>query len=99
MAGVVGGAGRAGRVTSPARTAGVLWRYGRAVSEPLHFTYAETKDGRVRIAADGRVVTTLAGREAQRFLARAAATDDEGRWQLMARATGNFKHGNERRSS
>ena len=63
------------------------------------FEYRATKDGRVRIAFRGRLVTTLAGPAAERFLARAQATgaEAEALQQLMARATGHFKHGNERR--
>jgi hypothetical protein len=42
------------------------------------------------------MVTTLAGKEAERFLAKIAA--DPGAAQMvMAKATGNFKRGNERR--
>jgi hypothetical protein len=48
------------------------------------FSYRETKDGRVRVALHGRHVITLAGDDAQRQL-------------LLAKATGNFKRGNERR--
>ena len=59
------------------------------------FSFRATADGRVRIAFRGRVVTTLAGGKAARFVDRAAGADDEARQQLMARATGNFKHGNE----
>ena len=63
------------------------------------FEYRATKDGRVRIAFRGRLVTTLAGPAAERFLARAqaAGAEEEALQQLMARATGHFKHGNERR--
>ena len=63
------------------------------------FEYRATKDGRVRITFRGRVVTTLAGPAAERFLARAqaAGAEEEALQQLMARATGHFKHGNERR--
>ena len=62
------------------------------------FSYAETKAGDVRIAWRGRTVTTLRGAQARSFLARAeaAAADEEARQQLLARATGNFKRGNER---
>jgi antitoxin (DNA-binding transcriptional repressor) of toxin-antitoxin stability system len=61
------------------------------------FSYRATAGGEVHIAWRGRTVTTLRAAAAKRFLTRAAATDDEGAQQLMARATGNFKHGNERR--
>ena len=60
------------------------------------FSYAETKDGKVFISWQGRTVTTLAGEGARRFLSRAESLDADGRQQLMARATGNFKRGNER---
>ena len=61
------------------------------------FSFRERGDGTVAISHEGRVVTTLRREKADRFLARAAATDEDGRQQLMARATGNFKRGNERR--
>lgn len=60
------------------------------------FDYRATKDGRVRISHHGRVVTTLAGEHARRFVARAERADALGRQHLMARATGHYKHGNER---
>lgn len=62
------------------------------------FSYRAHKDGTVRIAYQGRVVTTLAGRRAAQFLARMAGADDDGAQLLMARATGNFKRGNERQA-
>jgi hypothetical protein len=60
------------------------------------FSYRATKEGKVLIDWQGRTVTTLAGGEAQRFLARAWSADARSEQQLLARATGNFKHGNER---
>jgi hypothetical protein len=66
------------------------------MSPTLGFSWSATKDGRVRIARDGRPVTTLAGAEAQRFLTRAEGASKETAQQLMARATGNYKRGNER---
>jgi hypothetical protein len=60
------------------------------------FSYRAHKDGTVRIAYRGKVVTTLAGERAARFLARVAGADAASAQQLMARATGNFKRGNER---
>ena len=55
------------------------------------------KDGRVVISWYGRPVTTLAGRDAERFLARLAGLDDHAAQLVMARATGDFRRGNERR--
>ena len=60
------------------------------------FSYQRTKDGKVFISWQGRTVTTLAGDRAATFLARADGLDTDGLQHLMARATGNFKHGNER---
>jgi hypothetical protein len=65
--------------------------------EPQGFAFSRTKDGRVRISHHGRVVTTLAGEEARRFLARVDHASDAVAQQQMARVTGNYKRGNERR--
>lgn len=70
------------------------------VEDPLHdqpFSYRAQKDGTVRIAYHGKVVTTLAEKEAARFLARADGAAPEAMQLLMAKATGNFKRGNEKR--
>ena len=64
---------------------------------PDTFTYAVTKDGRIRISHQGRVVTTVAGQAADRLRARLEEASEEAAQQLLARATGNFKRGNERR--
>lgn len=60
------------------------------------FSYRAQKDGTVRIAYRGRVVTTLAGKEATRFLSRVDGAGEEQAQLAMAKATGNFKRGNER---
>lgn len=62
----------------------------------LAFTFRRGKDESVAISRDNRVVTVLRGRSAQRFLAKAAAASFSAQQQLMARATGNYKRGNER---
>ncbi len=62
----------------------------------MTFAWRATKDGRVRISWQGRVVTTLAGARAARFLREIEGADVEGEQLLLARATGNFKRGNER---
>jgi hypothetical protein len=63
----------------------------------MEFSYSVTKDGRVRIAHRGRHVVTVAGARAARLSARLAAADGDSTQQLLARATGNFKRGNEPR--
>jgi hypothetical protein len=69
---------------------------GRLDSDP--FTYRVTKDGRVLISRGGRLVTTVTGAAAAKLLARLdAATDEPQAQQLLARATGHYRHGTERR--
>ena len=62
------------------------------------FSWQATKDGRVRITWRGRVVTALAGAAAARFRHQAEGADEETVQAFLARATGNFKRGNERRA-
>jgi hypothetical protein len=63
----------------------------------MEFSYSVTKDGRVRIAFRGRHVVTVAGPRAGRLSSQLTTAGDEETQQLLARATGNFKRGNERR--
>jgi hypothetical protein len=60
------------------------------------FTYRVTKDGRVLISRQGRIVTTIAGSDAARLIARLDGADRREVQHLLARATGNFRRGNER---
>ncbi len=62
------------------------------------FSYRARRDGTVAILWKGRRATTLAGKIAERFLEVAPTEDEHGRQLLMAKATGNFKRGNERRT-
>ena len=61
------------------------------------YEYRAQKDGRVVITWYGRPVTTLAGKDAQKFMSRVDGLGDHDAQLLMARVTGNFKRGNERR--
>jgi hypothetical protein len=57
-----------------------------------------TKRGdEVLITHRGRRATVLRGAAAARFLADVQLLDDPAAQQLLARLTGNFKRGNERR--
>jgi hypothetical protein len=67
-------------------------------SEP-QFSYRTAKNGSVFVDFHGRAVTTLRGHAADRFLTRIQGMDDAAAQVEMARVTGNFKHGNERRAS
>lgn len=63
---------------------------------PTGFTWSARKNGELAISRDGRVVTLVRHRAAERLTARlAAATEDEVQ-QVLARATGNYRRGNER---
>jgi hypothetical protein len=65
------------------------------------FDYRVTKSGQVLISRGGRQVVTVAGARAARLIATldsASSTGDEEAVQLaLAKATGNYKRGNERR--
>ncbi len=60
------------------------------------FSYRSTKNGQILIRCQGRVVTTLRGEPARALLREAAGCDEQGVQELLRRATGNFKHGNEK---
>ncbi|MDP9143776.1 MAG: hypothetical protein M3N43_03625 [Actinomycetota bacterium] len=60
------------------------------------FDYRTTKDGRLRVNFRGRHVVTLAGGHAQRLGRRLEGASPEAVQLLLAKATGNFKRGNER---
>jgi hypothetical protein len=72
-------------------------RRGRLEDRP--FAYRTRGDGSVVVTYGGRAVTTLRGTAATRFLARVGGADDDAAQHLMARVTGNFKRGNERRAT
>ena len=64
----------------------------------LGFSWSATKDGAVRISRDGRPVSVIGGSAAQRLRERLErAADEAERQSLLAKATGNYKRGNERR--
>jgi hypothetical protein len=76
---------------------------GVAPSDPLAdepFSYVTRADGSIVIRYHEAPVTLLRGRAAERFATRISASDGpHAQQQLMARATGNFKRGNERGGS
>lgn len=67
---------------------------GRLTDDP--FDYRETKAGELMISRGGRVVVTLGGKRAETLLKSIGKTDDAGAQLLLAKATGNYKRGNER---
>lgn len=64
------------------------------------FTYRITKNNIVFIDYNGKHVTTLKGKEAEKIIKRIeqAATDHEVQL-ILAKVTGNFKRGNEKGAS
>ncbi|MCJ7726205.1 MAG: hypothetical protein MUP76_07445 [Acidimicrobiia bacterium] len=64
------------------------------MAQPTGFSYVERKNGEVEISHHGRVAAVLRGGKAAGFLADVEDADDQ---ELMARITGNYKRGNERR--
>jgi hypothetical protein len=62
--------------------------------DDLGFTWRRFQRGDIEIRRHGRRVATLRGKEAERFLASLSRGDEQ---QVMARVTGNYRRGNERR--
>ena len=63
----------------------------------MTFAARVTGTDRVLISWDGRVVVTLAGGDARQTIHRLeSARSDEEAQLVLAKATGNFKRGNER---
>jgi hypothetical protein len=70
---------------------------GTLAAEP--FAFRITKDRKVLIQWNGKIITTRNGPDAEKLLARIATADRQQAQLLMARATGHFKRGNERPNS
>jgi hypothetical protein len=65
----------------------------------LGFSYRRRKNGDVEVMHHGRLAATLRGRDALDFIDELEQGDAAQAQQLMARVTGNYKHGNERTAS
>lgn len=68
-------------------------------SQDLGFTYRQRKGGVVEVLHRGRLASTLRGTDAIDFIAEAQSLGPASAQQLMARVTGNYKHGNEHLAS
>lgn len=79
---------------SRARRNSGCWHGGVVVTD-LGFSYRTTKGGVVHISRHGQDVATLRAGSAARFISRAEGASDEAVQQLCARATGNYRRGNE----
>jgi len=60
------------------------------------FSYRVSKDKKVFIYWNGKIITTLTGKKAESFILAISATEGKDAQLIMAKATGNFKHGNEK---
>ena len=63
---------------------------------PEGFDYTRRSDGSVAISHHGSLATVLRGRRAADFLDDVESGGPGGDQELMARVTGNYRHGNER---
>jgi hypothetical protein len=70
-----------------------------ASGDDLGFTWRVHKTGEILVHHHGRLAATLRGDEARDFLVETQSADPVSQQQLMARLTGNYKHGNERTAS
>jgi hypothetical protein len=68
----------------------------RGILDDEVFTYRTTKDGKVFISWHGKQATTLRSRKADEFLSKITGADEKEAQLIMAKATGHFKHGNEK---
>ncbi len=64
---------------------------------PREFRYQVTRASAVFVFWRGRRVFTATGSAAERLLARLEGIDADAQQMVLAKATGNFKRGNERR--
>jgi hypothetical protein len=65
----------------------------------LGFTFRSRRGGEVQILHRGRLAATLRARDAEAFEAEVAGCTPADQQQLMARLTGNYRHGNERQAA
>jgi len=67
---------------------------GKLDDEP--FDYQITKDNRVLLYYENKLIKTLSGKSAKKFISDIEGLDWHEEQLVMAKATGNFKRGNER---
>ena len=79
----------------PAIVRGVAPPEDPLANEP--FSWLSRADGAIVIRYHDAPVTLLRGKAAEKFAVRVSHAEGPAAQQLMARATGNFKRGNERK--
>lgn len=60
------------------------------------FSYKITKDKKVLLYWHGKQVSILRGKQSQQFIEKIKNADTKEKQLIMAKITGNFKHGNEK---
>ena len=68
----------------------------RGILDEEVFTYRFSKDQKVFISYEGKHVTTLSDKKAEKFIRQVEGADDKDAQLIMAKVTGNFKRGNEK---
>jgi len=61
------------------------------------FSFNTLKSGSVQFFYNGKLIKTISGKEAITFTSKADVAGDEALQLLIAKATRNFKRGNEKR--
>jgi hypothetical protein len=61
------------------------------------FSYKISKDKKVFLFWYGKQVMILKGKDSEKFIARISSVDFQEAQLIMAKVTGNFKRGNERK--
>lgn len=61
------------------------------------FDYQLTKSGQVLVSRGGRRIAVIAGAKAAKLVAQLDRGDERARQLALAKVTGNYRHGNERR--
>lgn len=61
-----------------------------------YFSYRVSKDNKVFLFWYDKQVKILVGKESEKFLLKIQSADSKEAQLIMAKVTGNFKHGNEK---
>src|SRR5690349_21621326 len=77
------------------RSAIMVDKRGKLDASP--FDYRELSDGRIFIYWNDKHIKTIKGDDAAKLLAKIADADEKAVQVALAKITGNFKHGNERK--
>ena len=68
----------------------------RGILDEEIFTYRISKDSKVFISYEGKQVTILSGKKAEKFIFEIDGAIGKDAQLIMAKVTGNFKRGNEK---